>query len=163
MATKENFSKEEWTLLLLAPTYASTYVITADMSVVGALREMKAMANAIMHHEPPADARELANAVIADIQARSKEKQGLEGSPTEEGQEGQDGREPAREGLRQAAGLLDAKCPPEEGAGFKQWLLDIAQAVAEADKEGSHFGMGGVRVTDKEQAALAEIKSFLGL
>lgn len=51
--------------------------------------------------------------------------------------------------------------PPEAAAGVKQWLLDIAQSVAEADKEGSHFGIGGQRVTEKEQAALAEINTIL--
>ncbi len=87
----------------------------------------------------------------------------METPEVEEGQEGEDGREPARQGLRQAADLLDEKCLSEEAAGFKQWIMDIAQAVAEADKEGSHFGIGGVKVTNKEKAALAEIKSYLGL
>jgi hypothetical protein len=59
--------------------------------------------------------------------------------------------------------LLDAKCTQEEAAGFKQWLLDVAQAVAEADKEGSHFGIGGQRVSDKEQTALAELTTLFNL
>ena len=159
MTTKDNFSEQEWRLLLLASTHATTDIITADMSTVGAMREMKAM----MHQDPSSDAQELVNSVTTDYQARTKKKQGLEPPKVEEGQEGEDGREPARQGLRQAAALLNEKCPPEEAAGFKQWLMTIAQEVAEADKEGSHFGIGGVQVTDKEKAALAEIESFLGL
>ena len=163
MTTKDNFSEQEWRLLLLASTHATTDIITADMSTVGAMREMKAMMEAMMHQDPSSDAQELVNSVTTDYQARTKKKQGLEPPKVEEGQEGEDGREPARQGLRQAAALLNEKCPPEEAAGFKQWLMTIAQEVAEADKEGSHFGIGGVRVTDKEKAALAEIESFLGL
>ncbi|HET6444744.1 MAG TPA: hypothetical protein VFI27_09220 [candidate division Zixibacteria bacterium] len=72
-------------------------------------------------------------------------------------------REVIRQGLQKADDLVDARCSLEEATGFKQWLLDIAQAVAEADKEGSRFGIGGVRVTDKEQMALAEIRTALGL
>jgi hypothetical protein len=63
--------------------------------------------------------------------------------------------------LRQAAALVEAKCSPEEAAGFKQWLVDVAQAIAAADKEGSHFGIGGQRVSDKEKAALAELDKLL--
>jgi hypothetical protein len=163
ITTKENFTTEEWQLLILAPTYAATYIITADMSIMGAVREMKAMMNTVVHPNPPAAAQELVNSVSADIQAKTKNKEEIKAPEIEKGQEGADGREPARQGLRQAAALVDERCAPEEAAGLKQWLLDIAQTVAEADKEGSHFGRGGVMVTDKEKAALAEIASFIGL
>ncbi len=158
MTTKENYTTEEWNILIMAPPNAATYIITADMSVMGAMREMKALSKALKHPTPPEGAQELVTSLITDIQAKTKNKESLE-APTSE--EGQDPREPARQGLQQAAALLDEKCTSEEASGFKQWLIDIAQAVAEADKEGSHFGIGGVRVTEKEEVALAEIKTIL--
>jgi hypothetical protein len=158
MTTKTDYTTEEWDVLVKAAPYATTYIITADMSVVGAMREVKALAKALKHPNPPEAAQELIMSLIVDIQARTKDKEKMEAPPTEEGQ---DPREPVREGLRQTAVLLNEKCTPEESAGFKQWLLDIAQAVAEADKEGSHFGFGGVRVTEKEEVALSEIKTIL--
>jgi hypothetical protein len=48
---------------------------------------------------------------------------------------------------------------PHEVA-FKQWLADVAQVVAEADKEGGFLGIGGKRVSDKEQAAPAELDTI---
>ena len=75
-------------------------------------------------------------------------------------EEGQDPREPARHALQQTAVLLDEKCSPEEAAGFKQWLIGLAQSIAEADKEGNHFGIGGQRVRDKEPAALTEFNAI---
>jgi hypothetical protein len=158
MTTKEDYTAEEWNLLLLAPTNAATYIMTADMSVVGAVREMKALGKALSHPKPPETAHELVSSLLADIQKKTKNEEKLP-SPTIA--EDQDPREPARLALQQTASLLAEKCTPEEASGFKQWLMDIAQVVAEADKEGSHFGIGGQRVSDKEQAALAEIGTFL--
>ena len=147
MTTKQDFTSEEWNLLLAAPVHAASYIMTADMSLMGAIREMRALDKMITNPAPPESAGQLIGSVIADIQAKSKNKEKLVAPPAEEGQ---DPREPARQGLRQAAALVEAKCSPEEAAGFKQWLVEIAQTVAAADKEGSHFGIGGQRISDKE-------------
>ena len=40
----------------------------------------------------------------------------------------------------------------DDAAGFKAWLRDISQRVAEASKEGSFLGVGGVQVGDAEKA-----------
>jgi len=160
MTTKKDYTTEEWNTLTMAPVHVSTYIITADMSAMGAMRELKALSKELKHPNPPEGAQELVTSLVVDIQAKVKNKESVEAPATEDGQ---DPREPARQGLQQAAALLDEKCTTEEAAGFKQWLMDVAQAVAEADKEGSHFGIGGTRVTDKEKAALAEIKSTLVL
>ena len=160
MTTIKDFTDDEWQLILLAPTQAATYIMTADMSVMGAFREMKAMMKAMLELQPAPAAQELVSSVIEDIQTKSKNKEKIEAP---EGKKGEDPREPARQGLQQAAALLDQKCSAEEAIGYKQWVAAVAQAVAEADKEGSHFGMGGVRVSDKEKTALAEINTYLGL
>ena len=60
--------------------------------------------------------------------------------------------------------LLETKATPDEAAGYRKWLMDIAEAVAQAGKEDQGFlGMGGVAVNDAERAALAEIADILGL
>jgi len=160
MSTKTDFSDEEWTLLLLAITNAATYVITADMSVMGALKEMKAMGQAVEKQAAPPAAQELVDALVSDLKEKSENKESL---ATTEMKENEEVREVMLQGLQNAAEVLNAKCSPEEANGFKSWLLEIAEAVAEADKEGSHFGIGGVQVTEKEKTALAEIRSTLGL
>jgi 5-formyltetrahydrofolate cyclo-ligase len=158
MTTKNDFSAEEWELLTVAPVNAGSYIITADLSVMGAIREMKALGKALKDPTPPAAAQELVTALITDAEAQAKNKEEKETAPAQEGEEV---REQIRQALQQTATLLDAKCTREEAAGFKQWLQDVAQAVAEADKEGSHFGIGGQRVSDKEQTALAELTTLL--
>ncbi|MCA9950417.1 MAG: hypothetical protein KDE48_12280 [Anaerolineales bacterium] len=162
MATKNDFTAEEWQLLTLAPVNAGSYIVTADLTVIGAIREMKALGKALEDPTPPAAAQELVAAIIADAEVQAKNKEENETAPAP-AKEGEDVREPIRQALQQTAVLLDAKCTPEEAAGFKQWLRDVAQAVAEADKEGSHFGIGGQRVSDKEQTALAELTTLFNL
>src|SRR5215208_5764452 len=63
--------------------------------------------------------------------------------------------------LRAIAALVDAKAP-EDAAGFKAWLRDVAQKAAEAGNEGGFLGFGGVAVSDAERATLAEISTALG-
>jgi hypothetical protein len=66
--------------------------------------------------------------------------------------------------LRQATALLNAKSSPEEAAGFKEWLMNIAVRTTEAGKEGGNFlGWGAVAVNDAERAALKEIADILGV
>lgn len=66
--------------------------------------------------------------------------------------------------LRDVAALLAAKSTPEEAAGFKQWLMNIAAKTTEAGKEGGNFmGWGAVQVNDAERAALQEIAQALGI
>ena len=65
--------------------------------------------------------------------------------------------------LAAVAALLDAKTTPEEAAGYKHWLLDIAAKTTEAGKEGGNFmGWGAVPVNDEERAALQKIAGTLG-
>ena len=66
--------------------------------------------------------------------------------------------------LRSVSMLLAQKTSPEEAAGFKDWLLRIARATAEAGMEDQGFlGRGGVHVNAAEQAALREIEVALGV
>jgi hypothetical protein len=66
--------------------------------------------------------------------------------------------------LRDVTALLDAKATPDEAAGYKRWLMDIARTVAEAGKEDQGFlGRGGVLVNDTERAALQGVAEALGL
>jgi hypothetical protein len=67
----------------------------------------------------------------------------------------------AIEELRAVSALVEAKAP-EDAAGFKAWLNEVARKAAEAGNEGGFLGFGGVAVSDAERATLAEIASALG-
>ena len=64
--------------------------------------------------------------------------------------------------VRSTADLITAKSA-EDGQDYSQWLVHLAQATAEGSKEGGFLGIGAVRVSDKEQAALDELAETLGV
>ena len=64
--------------------------------------------------------------------------------------------------LKRVVSLVDGKAPTDAIA-FKHWLSHIAQIVAEAGSEGGFLGFGGVQVSHKEKATIAEINGVLGV
>ncbi len=64
--------------------------------------------------------------------------------------------------LREALHILEAKGSPEDVDAYKRFVLAVAQAAAEAHKEGGFIGIGGRRVSAEEQAALDDIAGVLG-
>lgn len=66
--------------------------------------------------------------------------------------------------LGRVVALLDAKSDAAEAEGYKRWLLEVAEAVAQAGKEDQGFlGRGGVMVNDAERTVLQAITAALGL
>jgi hypothetical protein len=64
--------------------------------------------------------------------------------------------------IRTATVLLTTRAPDDLGA-FRAFVVDLAEAAANAHKEGGFGGMGGIRVTAAEAAAIARVKKALGL
>jgi len=64
--------------------------------------------------------------------------------------------------LGRVAALVDQRAPAE-AAGFKTWLLHIAEQAAEASTEGGFLGFGGIRVSDAEKATLDDLRRTFGL
>ena len=157
MTASTDFTSEEWATLQRAPSDAGSYVVTAEPSIFGMLIEIRALARALEKTPAPDAARELVAALVADL--ADKDQPTVERAQTE----GESVRQQLYQGLQTAGALVDAKCSPEEAKGFKQWLVSLAEVAANAHKEGGVLGIGGVRVSDREQAALGEIRTALGL
>lgn len=74
-----------------------------------------------------------------------------------------DAADQARVRLTAVAALLDARASTEEAAGYKDWLVGVARASAEASLEGKGFlGLSGTPVNDAERAAVTEVAALLG-
>src|SRR5581483_11847294 len=61
--------------------------------------------------------------------------------------------------IKAATAILSAKGSPDEVAAYKKLMVDVAQNVANAAKEGGFMGIGGVQVNDAEKQAITEIRS----
>ncbi len=68
----------------------------------------------------------------------------------------------ARTQLGEAVGLAESKATPEEVDAYKRFVMTVAQAAASAHKEGGFLGIGGEQVSEKERAALDELRGVIG-
>jgi hypothetical protein len=160
MTTKADYTAEEWIGLVRAPILAGGYVVAADMSMFGMVGEMRGLYAALSDHPVPEAAADLIGEVVAEIKASDQSKDGLsmpevKNSATAEAQ--------LLHQLSLDLEALERKAGTEESRAFKEWLAGLAQATAEAGKEGGFLGIGAVRVSDKERDALLRLRSELGL
>lgn len=162
MATKADFTPEEWKILLQAPLLASFAISAADPSgLFGLIKEGFASAKALaeVKSNPAADA--LLTAVVDDLltgEGRGAARDGVKAVAT--GGDVAGAKDRALGELKTAVAILDAKAPADATA-FKAWLNHIAQTVAEASGESGFLGFGGESVSEKEKATLAELAQLL--
>jgi hypothetical protein len=159
MTTKADYTAEEWELLMKAPFMAGMAIVAASPSgPIGMVKEMFAVGRVLAEESGKGSANELIGALVSDVKAGHRPAASTESISSVE-----EAKDLALKACREVAALLARKAPVAEAEGFKRWLLTAAQRVAEASKEGGFLGIGGVRVSDAEQAALGEIAGALGV
>jgi hypothetical protein len=146
---KADFTEQEWKEVLEGPTSAGLLVIGSDRG--GSIRETFSMARAY------ADARQQhgESELLDDLVASKPEVDRTRVRSPEELKEN------SLRNIREAVELLKDKASEEEVAEYRKFVLNLAERVAEARKEG-FLGLSGERVSDAERAAIAEIETALG-
>jgi len=147
VSTKADYNAEEWTLVVQAPALAGMRVIAADRG--GTVRESVSMGR--VYQEARAEA---GDGLLAEIVAAP---------PGFEPGRGRELLEQLPDQLRRAVGILEDKATPEELEAYRSFVLDVAETVAKAHKEGGFLGMGGTQISDAERTALQEIAGALGV
>ncbi len=71
-------------------------------------------------------------------------------------------REAGLEAIRAATGIVATKAPAEL-SDFREFLVNLAEVVADANSKGDILGVGAQRRTPEEIAAIEAIRSALGL
>jgi hypothetical protein len=154
---KADFSVDEWDLLRSAPVMASLLVVAASPSgPVGLVQETTAAGKVIAQTAETAQTP-LLKTLSEDVMQTIAIPKPPAGATPEKVQEA------AAEILRRTSALLSTKATPEEASEVKAWLVKIAQATAEAAKEGGFLGFGGVAVSDQEKSALGMVEAALSL
>ena len=128
---------------------AGMRVVTAHRG--GTIRESLAMGKVYASARERQGQSELADALVSSPPAVDQERVRAVG----------DVARATTEGLREALGILERKASPEELETYKRFVLDVAEAAAQAHKEGGFIGIGGKQVSESEQAALDEIAAAL--
>ena len=158
MTGKADYVDEEWKRLVRAPFVAGLALSIADP---GGPIEMahETMATLKAATTPPSR-EQLLLEVSADITSMVNEKQNpLSGfKPDSSALAGK----MVLDELGAVNVILNAKATPEEAGGFRRWLLDVAQAAANAAKEGGFMGFGAVRVSEGEEKMIQQMRETLG-
>jgi hypothetical protein len=161
MATKADFTPDQWSRILEAPLLAGFAVSAAAPSgLIGTLLESMASADALAAARADG-ANELVRSVVDDLltpEGRTAAREGVQ--RLIEGAELTEIRARALARLREAARILDTGAP-QDAPGFKTWLTQIAARVAAAATEGGFLGVGGEKISATEHTALAEIDAAL--
>src|SRR5215470_4470848 len=160
MATKADFTADEWKQIQRAPFMAGLAVVAASPSgPFGVVKEMFAVGKMLGEVKTQGSSNELIKALVGDIEAGAKDAS----APEElKGKTPDEVKSYAIGSLRQVAALLEKKAKFDEAQGFNQWLVSVAQKVAEAAKEGGFLGFGGTQVSEQEAATIKELSSAVG-
>jgi len=163
MASRANFTQEEWSRVVASPVVASMAITAADHGGLWSLlQESMSSGWALLEAKQDAQATPLVKAVADDITNPGTRNAVRDSFQAQfKGSQLPDIKRKAIDELHAVSALLDAKAP-DEAAAFKAWLWSVAQKSAEAGKEGGFLGFGGVAVSDAEKATLAEIATALG-
>ena len=161
MATKADFTAEEWKQIQRAPFMAGLAVVAASPSgPFGVVKELFAVGRMLGAVKTEGTSNDLIKALVGDIEAGAKD---LSAPAELKGKTPEQVKSYAIESLRQVAALIDKKTKPDEAQGFKRWLVSVAQKVAEAAKEGGFLGFGGTQVSEQEASTIRELSMALGV
>lgn len=162
MTTRTDYTDEEWKNIKAAPLLAGMYVsMVASSGPIDTAKEAVAISQSLADLVKKGSANELIATLIDEV----KPKEG-EAVQTHEGisinvKTPQELHKATFDTLQQANAAL-TKATPEESAEYKQFVMTVAQRVAEAGKEGGFLGIGGTRVSPAESKAIQEIGAALG-
>jgi hypothetical protein len=147
MTAKSDFTPEEWEQVLEGPPSGAMIVITAGRG--GTVRETLSMAKTYAQARQLHGQSELLDEIVS---AKPEIDHTRHHSYAELKQSG-------LAHLRDAVALLEAKATPEELEDYRRFVVNLAENVANAHREG---GRDEAAASDTEQAAISEIKQALG-
>jgi hypothetical protein len=152
MATKADFTDEEWIRLGRAPVVAGMAISWADPGgPIETIKESSAALNTVLEAAQNGSYGPFVQEVARDFADKARHRQNPLAGFKPKGAEAGDA---ILEELRRVNALLDAKLDDDEGEAFRQWLRTAAQRAALAAKEGGFLGFRAERVSEREQQML---------
>jgi len=162
MSIKEQMSAEQWKLLFNAPSAASTYVSTASGGGLEMLSEAMTAGKFMQKLAKQATGSGY-GAVVDELLGIMKTMSRQDAQAMALKVQSKDIAGVRAEVKQIVADAATAAGALPGGDGYKRWLVDMAREVA-LTKTGGFLGIGSKSVIDeKEQAALNELATMLGV
>lgn len=150
MTKKADFNADEWSTLVEAPLLAGMRVVTAGRG--GTIRESMAMGKVYAAARQQQGESELLDDLVSSPPAMQPPRVGSVDEV----------KGVVDEHLRKAVDILETKATADELEAYRSFVLTLAEAVANAHKEGGFMGVGGTQVSDEERKALDDIAATIG-
>ena len=168
-----NVSEDELMLLATLPQAIGSCVATAAGSgLLGTGKELFASGQAVMAGLKDYPGNALIQALVPDPSAEDKQAELAQARATRDWAmarlKAKGIHTPAQmaaltlEDARAVARLLDSRVDPAQAAQYRAWALSVAEKVAMAATEGGFLGFGGTRLSEAEQALIAQLREALG-
>jgi hypothetical protein len=160
MTSKADFTEEEWTRLKRAPFVAGMAISLADPGgPIEAFKETTATLKAVLAAAQGGDRGALVSEMAGEVSEEARQHKNPLGGfkPTKAATAGVE----IVDELREVNRILVEKGSPEDAAAVRAWLLDVAQAAADAAKEGGFMGFHAERVSQGEQRMLDSLGEAL--
>lgn len=169
MSFSESFTHEEQLQLSSLPTLVGSAMTFAGGSGLGTVKEMIANSKALIEGGKTYASNSIISAimpVMTNMQEGMNHAKEFKAKVQEHVQplgikSTEDLRSAALEEARKVNALLTLKATPEEATQYKHWILNIAEEISKAAKEGGFLGFGGERVSTNEKALFEEIAGAL--
>jgi hypothetical protein len=150
MTEKSEFDADSWERISRAPAIAAMYVITAEKG--GAIRESMAVGKVYAEAKEKSTGSPLVDQILESLSSIS---------PNEFDSKEQL-RAEAISHIEEAVRMLAATATEADVSAYRDFILELVQRVADADKSGGFLGIGGERETANETLAIDEIRGALG-
>lgn len=132
MTTKADFNAEEWATVVEGPLLAGMKVVASERG--GTLRESLAVAKTYAEARKHHGTSPLLDEIVASPPT-------LDAARLREG--GEDLGKVTLDRLREAVGVAEGKATEDEVDHYKKFVATVAEAVANANREGGFIGIGG--------------------
>jgi hypothetical protein len=159
VTAKSDFDEQDWARIVRAPFVAGAAITLADPG--GPIEAAKESMASLKAATNPPSREQLLSDVALDLQAMVQEHQNpLKGfKPEGSGPAG----DQVVDELRTVQALVAAKAEPGEAEAFGRWMVEVAQAAADAAKEGGFMGFGAEQVSQREASMIDQVRAAVTL
>jgi hypothetical protein len=161
MATKADFTDEEWARLGRAPLLAGAAISLADPGgPIEAVKEGSAAFKTLLEATRDGGFGEFVQSLAHDVAAKAQRRENpMAGFKPDRSR----ALEAVLDELRAVHSFLMEKAAPEDVEDFREWIRTTSQRAAQAAKEGGFLGIGGERVSEREQQMLETLGEIFGV
>jgi Bacterial protein of unknown function (DUF937) len=149
---RNKFDDSQWMKLRTAPM-AAMYVVavSSPSGPIGLFQEIDAASDAVIDSIKDVSPTSVVGSAFGGGLSKEEVEQIKKDSPSKES-----ALNSIKEGVRVVSQTSPADLP-----AYRQLILNVAQKVAEATKEGGFLGIGGTRVSKEEEQAIASIRAVI--